>query len=172
MCKVKFTGKTVAVIGGGMTGLETAERLAEDGNKVVIIEMMPIIGNGIYFYNVRRTRRQLEAKGAEVKTNTALVEIKDGAIVVEPSNANYIGSGLEGIKNIAGVADAVEEDEHTGPYEIAVDATVLSLGIRPELGMLDEIEKRFERVVHVGDCTNPGRIGDATGAAFLAVKNL
>ena len=41
-----------------------------------------------------------------------------------------------------------------------------------ELGMLEELEKRFERVVHVGDCTNPGRIGDATGAAYLAVKNL
>ena len=169
---VKFTGKTVAVVGGGMTGLETAERLAEDGNKVIIVEMMPIVGNGIYFYNVRRTRRQLEAKGAEIKTNTALVEVKDGSIVVKPVQENYIGSGLEGIKNIAGVADAVEVDEHTGPYEIPVDATVLSLGIRPELGMLEELEKRFERVVHVGDCTNPGRIGDATGAAYLAVKNL
>ncbi len=169
---VKFTGKTVAVVGGGMTGLETAERLAEDGNKVIVIEMMPIIGNGIYFYNVRRTRRQLEAKGAEIKTNTALVEVKDGAVVVKPVQENYIGSGLEGIKNIAGVADAVETDEHTGPYEIPVDATVLSLGIRPEPGLLDELEKRFERVVNVGDAVSPGRIGDATGAAYLAVKNL
>lgn len=170
--KVRFQGKTIAVVGGGMTGLETAERLAEDGNKVIIIEMMPIVGNGIYFYNVRRTRRQLEAKGAEIKTNTALVEVRDTSIVVKPVAVNYIGSGLEGIKNIAGVADTVTADEHEGPYEIPVDATVLSLGIRPELGLLDELEKRFERVVHVGDCTNPGRIGDATGAAFLAVRDL
>ena len=74
--------------------------------------------------------------------------------------------------SIAGAADAAEVDEHTGPCEIPMDATVLSLGIRLELGMLDEIEARFERVVHVGDCTNPDRIGDATGAAFLAAKSL
>lgn len=170
--KVKFSGKHVAVVGGGMTGLETAERLAEDGNKVTLIEMMPLVGNGIYFYNVRRTRRQLESKGAVIKTSTALQEVKDDCIVVAPANANYIGSGLDGIKNIAGVADAVVEDEHDGPYEIPVDAAVLSLGIRPDLSLLDEIESRFERVVHVGDCTNPGRIGDATGAAFLAVKKI
>ena len=170
--KVKFSGKHVAVVGGGMTGLETAERFAEDGNKVTLIEMMPLVGNGIYFYNVRRTRRQLEAKGAVIKTSTALQEVKDDCIVVAPANANYIGSGLDGIKNIAGVADAVVEDEHDGPYEIPVDAAVLSLGIRPDLSLLDEIESRFERVVHVGDCTNPGRIGDATGAAFLAVKKI
>ena len=78
----------MAVVGGGMTGLETAERLVEDGNKVIIVEMMPIVGNGIYFYNVRRTRRQLEAKGAEIKTNTALVEVKDGSIVVKPVQEN------------------------------------------------------------------------------------
>lgn len=170
--KVKFSGKHVAVVGGGMTGLETAERLAEDGNKVTLIEMMPLVGNGIYFYNVRRTRRQLEAKGAVIKTSTALQEVKDDCIVVAPANVNYIGTGLDGIKNIAGVADAVVADEHDGPYEIPVDATILSLGIRPELGMLEELESRFEKVIHVGDCTNPGRIGDATGAAFLAVKNL
>lgn len=169
---VKMTGKNVAVIGGGMTGLETAERLAEDGNKVTVIEMMPLIGNGIYFYNVRRTRRQLEAKGAIIKVNTALQEIKDGAIVVSPADVNYIGTGLEGIKNIAGVEDAKENDGKSGPYEIPVDATVLSLGIRPDLSLLNELRSRFTKVVHVGDCTNPGRIGDATGAAYMIARNL
>ena len=169
---VKMTGKNVAVIGGGMTGLETAERLAEDGNKVTVIEMMPLIGNGIYFYNVRRTRRQLEAKGAVIKANTALQEIKDGAIVVSPADVNYIGTGLEGIKNIAGVEDAKENDGKSGPYEIPVDATVLSLGIRPDLSLLNELRSRFTKVVHVGDCTNPGRIGDATGAAYMIARNL
>lgn len=170
--KVRMTGKNVAVIGGGMTGLETAERLAEDGNKVTVVEMMPLIGNGIYFYNVRRIRRQLEEKGAVIKVNTALKEIKDGAVVVAPAEVNYIGSGLEGIKNIAGVADAREGDEQVGPYEIPVDATVLSLGISPDLSMLDELEKRFAKVANVGDCTNPGRIGEATGIAYAVARSL
>lgn len=170
--KVKLTGKHVAVIGGGMTGLETAERLVSEGNKVTLIEMMPIIGNGIYFYNVRRTRRQLEEKETVIKTGTALQEIKDGAVVVAPYEAGYVGAGLEGIKNIAGVADAVEEEKHDGPYEIPVDAAVLSMGVRPELGMLEKLEERFENVVHIGDCTKTGPIGLATGAAYQAAKHL
>ena len=168
---VKMTGKTVAVIGGGMTGLETAERLAEDGNHVIVVEMMPIVGNGIFYYNVVKTQMFLTERGAEIKTSTALKEIKDNSIVVEPYHGKFISASLKGMRNINGFID-VKENEHTEPYEIPVDATVLSLGIRSDLSMLDEIEKRFERVVHVGDCTNPGRIGDATGAAFLAVKNL
>lgn len=168
----KFSGKHVAVIGGGMTGLETAERLAEDGNKVTVIEMSPVIGNGIYFYNVRKTRRILEGKGAEIKTSTALKEIKDGSVVVEPCKTNLIGTALVGIRNIAGVADAVVEDVHTSAYEIAVDAAVLSLGIAPESKLVGTLKEHFDNVIALGDCVNPGRIGDATGAAYLRCKNL
>ena len=73
--------------------------------------------------------------------------------------------------NINGFID-VKENENTEPYEIPVDATVLSLGIRPDLSMLDEFDARFERVVNIGDCTNPGHIGNTTSSAYLAVKNL
>ena len=168
---VKMTGKTVAVIGGGMTGLETAERLAEDGNKVIVIEMMPIVGNGIFYYNVVKTEMFLAERGAEIKTSTALKEIKDNAIVVEPYSGKFFSASLKGMRNINGFVD-VKEDENKGPYEIAVDATVLSLGIRSDLSMLDELEARFERVVSIGDCTDPGRIGEATSSAYFAVKNL
>lgn len=170
--KVTMSGKHVAIIGGGMTGLETAERLAVDGNKVTLIELMPLVGNGIYFYNVRRTRRQLEEKGTVIKTSTALQEIKDDAIVVAPAQVSGNSAALDGIKNISGVAEEVKEEEHDGPYEIPVDATVVSMGVRPDLAMLDELEGKFEKVLYIGDCTSPGPIGKATGAAYLAVKNL
>lgn len=168
---VKLTGKRVAVIGGGMTGLETAERLAEDGNEVIVVEMAPIVGNGIFYYNVVKTQQFLTERGATIKTNTALREIKDGAIVVEPWHGKFVSASLKGMRNINGYV-AAGEAEQTDPYEIPVDCTVLSLGIRPDSSLLEELESRFENVVAIGDCVNPGRIGDATGAAFLAVKNL
>ena len=169
--KVKMTGKTVAVIGGGMTGLETAERLAEDGNKVIIVEMKPMLGDGIFVYNVNMTKKFLSDRGAEFKTCTALREIRDGSIITEPYHGKFISAGIQGLRNISGYVD-LKTTEDEGPAEIPVDAVVLSLGIRPELGLLDELERRFDRVVHVGDCTEPGRIGDATGAAYQAVKEL
>ena len=169
--KVKMTGKKVAVIGGGMTGLETAERLAEDGNQVIVVEMKPLLGDGIFVYNVNMTKKFLEERGAEFKTCTALKEIKDGSIVVEPYHGKFISAGLQGMRNISGYVD-LKTSEDDGPCEIPVDAVVLSLGIRPDLSFLDELERRFENVVHIGDCTSPGRIGDATSSAYLSVKNL
>ena len=75
------------------------------------------------------------------------------------------------MRNISGYVD-LKTSEDDGPCEIPVDAVVLSLGIRPHLSFLDELERRFENVVHIGDCTSPGRIGDATSSAYLSVKNL
>jgi len=169
--KVKMTGKKVAVIGGGMTGLETAERLAEDGNQVLIVEMKPLLGDGIFVFNVNMTKKFLTERGTKFMTCTALKEIKDGSIVVEPYHGKFISAGLQGMRNISGYV-ALDETEDEGVQEIQVDEVVLSLGIRPDLSMLDELEGRFAEVIHVGDCTSPGRIGDATGAAFMQAKHL
>lgn len=75
------------------------------------------------------------------------------------------------MRNISGYVD-LKTTEDDGPREMPVDEVVLSLGIRPDLSFLDELEKRFDKVVHIGDCTPPGRIGDATCAAYQTVKNL
>ena len=155
-----------------MSGLETAEVLAADGNKVIIVEMAPIVGNGVYFYNVRKTRRILENAGCEIKTETALQEIKDGAVVVAPHKDNFISEAMSGIANIAGVADKVQEDSHEGPYEIPVNATVLALGVMSNTSLLETLEAKFDKVVAVGDCSKPGKIADATSAAYWRCKNL
>lgn len=169
--KVKLSGKKVAVIGGGMTGLETAERLAEDGNEVIVVEMKPLLGDGIFVFNVNMTKKFLEERGTQFKTCTALKEVKDGSIVIEPYHGKFISAGLQGMRNISGYVD-LKTTEDQGITEIPVDEVVLSLGIRPDLSLMDELNARFDKVVKIGDCTNPGRIGDATGAAYLAVKDL
>ena len=47
-----------------------------------------------------------------------------------------------------------------------------ALGIAPETGLVKELHKYFDNVVSLGDCVKPGRIGDATSAAFPRGKNL
>lgn len=164
--------QNVAVIGGGMTGLETAQYLVERGNKVTIIEMLPLVGNGIYFYNVRNDLRHLKEKGTVIKVNTQMLEVKDDAVVVKPTKVKYTGTSLAGIKNIAGVADAESKDESTEPYEIPVDRTVVALGVRPQTELLAELKRRFKKVVNIGDCNKQGNIGNATYEGYLTAKNI
>lgn len=170
--EVKLSHRRVAVIGGGMSGLEAAECLVDKGNQVTIIEMAPIVGNGIYFYNVRKTRRFLEGAGAKIRTKTALKEIRDQGILVEPCEDPFISSAMGGVANIAGVADKIEEDSHKEAYEIPVDDVVLAFGVTQDLELEKELTARFERVVAIGDCIRPGKIGDATAAAYWRMKNL
>ena len=49
MGEKKISGKIVAVIGSGMTGLETTEILNESGNHVVVVEMAEEIAPGTWF---------------------------------------------------------------------------------------------------------------------------
>ncbi len=45
--RVTLSGKKVAVIGGGVTGLETAEFLSGD-NEVTVVEMLNAVGTTLY----------------------------------------------------------------------------------------------------------------------------
>lgn len=164
--------QNVAVIGGGMTGLETAQYLVERGNKVTNIEMLPLVGNGIFVYNVRNDVRHLKEKGTVIKVNTQMLEVKDDAVVVKPAKVKYTGTSLAGIKNIAGVADAENTEESTEPYEIPVDHTVVALGVRPQTELLAELKRRFRKVVNIGDCNKQGNIGNATYEGYLTAKNI
>ena len=42
-----MTGKKVVVVGGGAVGLDVVEFFAPRGAETTIIEMMPVIGNGL-----------------------------------------------------------------------------------------------------------------------------
>ena len=169
---VNIENKNVAVIGGGMTGLETALYLAERGNKITLIEMLPLIGNNIFVFNRHCDQAHLEEQGAVIKINTEMLEIRDGSILVQPAkNVKYTGVSLKGASNITGVGETVAEETQKGPYEIPVDCTVISLGIRTNLEMLDELNRRFARVAHIGECNKQGNVGDATSEGFLTAKN-
>ena len=58
-------GSRVAVIGSGLTGLETAEFLAEKGKKVSIFEMQDKIGPDAYAQVLGVVTANLQAHGAK-----------------------------------------------------------------------------------------------------------
>ena len=145
---VVLNDKKVAVIGSGMTGLETSELLCEQGNKVSIIEMADEIAPGAYFQQLDDALPKLKSAGTQFFASSKLTEIQSDCVVVENTK--------------------------TGEKKnIAADFVVLSLGCRPDNSLLDEIKDgKSYKVINIGDSVKIGRIANATQAAFDAVMSV
>ena len=93
---------TVAVIGGGMVGCETAEYLAARGCKVSVIEMMDKIAAGesttilptlLENYKTYGVEQYPSHKVKEFRMDAVVCENKDGAEVTIPCDYNVLAMG-------------------------------------------------------------------------------
>ena len=84
----KEVGETVAVIGGGLTGCEIAYELALKGKKPIIIEMKDdlVSQKGVCLANSSYLREWFDLNKVPVYLETALTEVKDGAVVCKDKN--------------------------------------------------------------------------------------
>ena len=144
---VKVKDKKVAVIGSGMTGLETSELLVSQGNHVTIVEMAPRIAPGAYFQHVDDALPKLQAAHTVFMVGQKL-------LAVHPDNIEL-------------------ENVDTGSKTmVPCDLVVLSLGVRPENGLYESIKSSFSRVYNIGDSNKIGRIHNATEAAYQLAMSL
>jgi len=139
--KVSLSGKKVAVIGGGLTGLETAECLCNAGNKVTVYEMAGEVGTAMYRSVKNMLVKNIEEKGGKIMVNSLFKEIKDGKIVI-----NEIQTGFD--------------------KEYDADAVVVALGVKPNHAQIDSFNESFDKVSVAGDTIAPGNIADATHSGY------
>ena len=142
----QYAGKEIAVVGSGMTGLETAELLMEQGNSITIIEMADQLAPGAYAINASDVIQRLEKGGVRFLPGRKLERIGDGMLYLSRK-------------------DGVLE-------EIRADYTVLAIGVRSSNALEKECEGYFERMYAIGDAVKPGRIGNATRSAFELARAL
>lgn len=150
--QAELEGKRVIVVGSGMTGLETAQFLAEKGNYVSVYEMLDEIGPGVYFQNLIDITSHLDKFDVNMVTGHKLVKIIDGQAIFEKTKTKE-------------------------KVSIAADAVVLSLGVKPNNELVDELKENFRNVKVVGDAKEPRKIGQAIKEGFeeaykLEVKEL
>ena len=81
-------GKKVVVIGGGAVGLDVVEFFAPRGADVSIVEMMPVIGNGIDPVSKVGTFALMDKYGVKQCPNTALLEVKADSFLVKTPEGN------------------------------------------------------------------------------------
>ena len=141
---VLLSGKKVAVIGSGMTGLETAELLTVTDNDVSVVEMAEEIAPGVWHQHVNDILPRLRAKNVKFHPSRKLTQINGKSIVIE--------------------------DKKGCKTEIDADSVVLSLGAKSENVLYKELSAAMKNVYLVGDAEKVGRIADATRSAFECVK--
>jgi pyruvate/2-oxoglutarate dehydrogenase complex dihydrolipoamide dehydrogenase (E3) component len=128
--KVSFRGKKIAIIGGGMTGIETAHFLALKNNDVTVIEMLPEktlpIADKLSF--------------GDAFTDGVKIHYEHQLMNIEPDGIN--------------VKDLKTDTEK----KIDVDAVILSMGIRPNMTLPNAVKENFENVIFVGDANKLGKI--------------
>ena len=143
---VQLEGKKIAVIGSGMTGLETAELLATKNNKVIVVEMADEVAPGVWMQHPNDVIPRLEDAGTIFYLSKKLVSIDKEGVTVEDTKTKRI-------------------------TKLDADAVVLAMGVRPENSLYNEI-KNMTNVYLVGDAGKVGRIADATMSAYKCVKNI
>ena len=145
--KREIRNKKAVVVGGGMTGLETAEYLAARGNSVKVLEMLPAPGRGIFNFNVTKTVNALEKQRTEIYTCTRADSISKEAVTVTDTRSGR-------------------------SEEIACDVVVLAIGVYTDHSMRDMLEKRFFNVTEIGDANKAGKIMTAVRDGYDRIKVL
>lgn len=139
--KIQLKNNNIALIGSGMTGLETAHMLTENGCKITVIEMADEIAPGTWMQHKDDILPKLEKTGTTFKTGEKLCEIGNGFIKTENTKTKAIST-------------------------VPCEYVVLSLGSRSNKNVTDKYAA-FNPIV-IGDCEKVGCIADATKAAYQA----
>ncbi|MEG0825349.1 MAG: FAD-dependent oxidoreductase [Oscillospiraceae bacterium] len=146
--KVTLSNQAVAVIGSGLTGMETAELLVEGHNRLTIVEMADDIAPTAWFQHKIDILPKLEAAGTTFITSAKLCAIGENSITLESTKT--------GVK-----------------AEHRFDSVVLSLGSRSENQLYEAVKDSFKNVYLIGDGKQVGTIASATAQAYhVAVEEL
>lgn len=141
--KRPVSGKVV-LVGGGLTGLETAEMLTHSGSvtELTIADMLPKIGMGVFNVMMRDIEHHLD-------NPTKL----PGHMLVEVNERGAVFSKVDDNSRV----------------EIDADYIVLAAGLRKRGDVLRQFEENFENVISIGENRRaPGRIAEAISDGFEA----
>lgn len=143
-------GKKVVVIGGGAVGLDVVEFFAPRGAQVSIVEMLPMIGNGIDPVSKVSTAELMKKHQVSQHVNTKLLEVKPDSFLVQ-------------------TPDGVE-------MEMPFDYGFVCLGMKANAPLLDALLEEFGdkevEVLNIGDSVRARRIIEGTEEGRNYVLNI
>ena len=145
--KAGLKGKKALIVGAGVTGLETAEYLCHEGNTVVLADMLEKVAPNANHTNVADVCGRLKKYNAQFMMEHALKEIKENGVVLERLSDHEL-------------------------VTVDADAVVLSLGFRPDNGLVEELKAKGIPAQAIGNAVKDGTIAPASRSGFEAARAL
>lgn len=145
----KTVGDTVAVIGGGLVGCETALWLAKQGKKVTIIEALGNLmsaGRPVPHPNKIMLIDLLKFHKVDVITDSSLLEVREGSIVI--INNDF------------------------GQKTMNVDSVVMAIGYRPDNSLYHSLLQEMFAVYAIGDAREAANYMNAIWNAYDVARNI
>lgn len=142
--QAEATGEVV-VVGGGCSGAQTAEYLAEKGHRVTIVEMTGAIATDAPMADRSLLLSRLDRKGVDMRTETKVMHFAPGSVTVE------------------------HEDQSE---DLKADTVVLCLGNQPNDGIEAEMRQRIAHTEVIGDEAAPRKVTEAMAEGAMAALRL
>jgi len=146
--KKDISGKRVLVIGGGLIGMEVAEKLLEQENKVDVVELKDKVADGMEPVTEKLMWKRLWGKEIDIYTNTAVRAFDPDGVVVED------------LRN--------GEKKNLGRY----DLVVLAVGTASRCELESELQASDIPFSVVGDARELNQIIGAVRSAYSTVVSM
>jgi 2,4-dienoyl-CoA reductase (NADPH2) len=137
--------KRVAIIGGGFAGCELGVTLAGRGKKISIIEESKRIGSDVGMVHRWVWMKQLKESGAKLATESKVVEITKRGVVISKTGSTEL---------------------------IEADTIIFATGLKPNNKLAAQFSGKAPVTYLVGDCTEPGKLLEATASGFLVGQKI
>jgi 2,4-dienoyl-CoA reductase-like NADH-dependent reductase (Old Yellow Enzyme family)/thioredoxin reductase len=138
-------GEKIVVAGGGVSGCEAALDLAYEGKDVTIVEMLPELCPTALLDNRNPLLFRLRDNHVKQLTSTKIKAFTEAGVLAE---------GPDGEKTIP------------------ADTVIVSFGMKPNNGLVEEICNKYPTTAVVGDCTGVGQVGEAVRGGFFAAWSI
>ncbi|MBR3004219.1 MAG: FAD-dependent oxidoreductase [Lachnospiraceae bacterium] len=158
-------GKNVAILGGGLVGMELAIFLSMLGSKCTVIEMLPDLNAGGNNLHALAIHGQLKKYGIHATTGTKALEITDKGVLCE-----YLGTK----PNDKFMYDMPKyyPDAESGTHLYEADTVIYAVGQRPLREESDALRECAPEYYSIGDCIVPKDIWTATTNAYYIARDL
>jgi len=144
------TGQKIVIVGGGGVGLETADFLATQGKRVMVIEQLSEVGRDLEGSTKKVLMRRLAKNRVEILTGAKIDRVKGKKIVIRSNGES-------------------REIAVTWPI---VNATGVEANKTIYLALKKIRGKRNFDIYQIGDCVTPRQIREAIFEGNMVSKNI